>query len=567
MDYIDLLNLKKEPFSISPDPNFFYHSKDYEECLQKLELSIRLRRGLSIVLGDVGTGKTTLSRALIQQFQGYEEFRFHLILDPSFNSEYEFLLALVKIFNIPIPQEKTGLAFKEAIRTYLLKEGLEKKRIIVLIIDESQKMDYPFLELLRDFLNFETNEYKLLQLVILGQMEFLERTQGKKNFMDRVNLIYFLKPLNLNDTREMIEFRLRKAGFFSHQPLFTRDAYRKIHHYSQGYPRKIITICHHSLLSVLIKKIHIVDGQVIESVAKSLFPEKVFPKTQNPFALSVKMGVGALATIVLLVFAFGLLGSFLYPGILTQNRFSLLGKKKEALVTAPLVSKDSSSVGIVSSDPARSKQAISEQSISKPALFEPSESGQTISERTWPESRIFTQPVVKPTIKDSFTPPSSFPGRDNLIPLPKDIKGYRLITAKKGDSIYRMASRFYKFEITDEILASIQKINPDISNLDLIEPGQKIYFPDFIDTKKTEKDFHIYGVHVGYFLTLDKAQMCIQQLSQIDSRIYIERESFPDLGEKYAVIIGPFVKITETWDLLELLKRKNLQNSRVVIMN
>lgn len=242
MHYIELLNLKKEPFSISPDPNFFYHSKDYEECLQKLELSIRLRRGLSIVLGDVGTGKTTLSRALIQLFQGYEEFRFHLILDPSFNSEYEFLLSLVKIFNIPVPRENTNLAFKEVIRTYLLKEGLEKKRIIVLIIDESQKMDYPFLELLRDFLNFETNEYKLLQLVILGQMEFLERTQGKKNFMDRVNLIYFLKPLNLDDTREMIKFRLKKAGFFSHQPLFTKDAYRKIHHYSQGYPRKIITI-------------------------------------------------------------------------------------------------------------------------------------------------------------------------------------------------------------------------------------------------------------------------------------------------------------------------------------
>ena len=296
MDYIDLLNLKKEPFSISPDPNFFYHSKDYEECLQKLELSIRLRRGLSIVLGDVGTGKTTLSRALIQQFQGYEEFRFHLILDPSFNSEYEFLLALIKIFNIPIPQEKTGLAFKEAIRTYLLKEGLEKKRIIVLIIDESQKMDYPFLELLRDFLNFETNEYKLLQLVILGQMEFLERTEGKKNFMDRVNMIYFLKPLNLNDTQEMIEFRLRKAGFFSHQPLFTKDAYRKIHNYSQGYPRKIINICHHSVLSALIKKKHIVDGQIVESVTESLFPDKIFPKSTNSFTLSLKMGIGALAT-------------------------------------------------------------------------------------------------------------------------------------------------------------------------------------------------------------------------------------------------------------------------------
>ena len=238
MDYTTLLNLKKEPFSISPDPGFFYYSKDYQECLQKLELSIRLRRGLNIILGDVGTGKTTLSRALIQLFQGYEEFRFHLILDPSFNSEYEFLLTLIKIFNIPVPEEKTILAFKEAIRTNLLREGLEKKRVVVLIIDETQKMDYPFLELLRDFLNFETNEYKLLQLVLLGQMEFLEKIKGKKNFMDRVNMIYFLKPLSLADTREMIEFRLRKAGYFSKEPLFTKDAYRKIHDYSHGFSPK-----------------------------------------------------------------------------------------------------------------------------------------------------------------------------------------------------------------------------------------------------------------------------------------------------------------------------------------
>lgn len=606
MHYIELLNLKKEPFSISPDPNFFYHSKDYEECLQKLELSIRLRRGLSIVLGDVGTGKTTLSRALIQLFQGYEEFRFHLILDPSFNSEYEFLLSLVKIFNIPVPRENTNLAFKEVIRTYLLKEGLEKKRIIVLIIDESQKMDYPFLELLRDFLNFETNEYKLLQLVILGQLEFLERTQGKKNFMDRVNLIYFLKPLNLDDTREMIKFRLKKAGFFSHQPLFTKDAYRKIHHYSQGYPRKIITICHHSLLTMLIKHQHMVDGQIVGSVAGSLFSEKIFPKRKNAFVYSLKIGTGALATIVLLIFAFGLVGSFFYPGIFSKSRFLFLEEKKEAFVMAPLVSKDSSS------DPYISKPAASEQYISKTTIFEPSRSeqnitkgtglepqmsfsplhkslkyNQIISEPTKTEKNIsshprFEQKIFKPTIEhtersnhspafsDTYTNPvtEKFSFSPQSIPsITERIKGYRLITAKKGDSIYVLASRLYNFEITDEILAFIQKANPDILNLDLIDPGQKIYFPDFTDIKNEENNFHIYGVHAGYFITLAKAQACIQQLSQIDSRIYIEKENFPGLGEKYAVIIGPFAKIAETWNLLEVLKRKNLTNSRVIILN
>ena len=171
MDYIKLLNLQSEPFSNSPDPSFFYLSRTYQDCLQNLEISIRLRRGLNLVLGDIGTGKTTLSRALIQQFQSeVDRFLFHLILDPSFKSESEFLYALIMGFGIPRPDKKSLFAYKEAIRQFLLAEGLQKGRVIVLIVDEGQKLNDVCLELLRDLLNFETNQFKLLQLLFIVKL-------------------------------------------------------------------------------------------------------------------------------------------------------------------------------------------------------------------------------------------------------------------------------------------------------------------------------------------------------------------------------------------------------------
>ena len=94
MSYYKLFGLEKEPFSTSPDPHFFYHSLSHQTVLKRLEINIRLRRGLSLVFGDVGTGKTTLCRILAQSFSDEDEFIFFMILDPSFKSEYQFLSRL-----------------------------------------------------------------------------------------------------------------------------------------------------------------------------------------------------------------------------------------------------------------------------------------------------------------------------------------------------------------------------------------------------------------------------------------------------------------------------------------
>jgi len=267
MSYYEVLNLKKEPFSTSPDPDFLYRSSAHNSVLKRLEIAIRLKRGLSLILGDVGTGKTTLSRVLLQEFANDDNFIFHMILDPTYNSEFQFLETLGKIFRIT-PDARTTHDYKEEIEKYLFRKGVDENKTIVLLIDEGQKLGSNFLEVLRTLLNYETNEYKLLQLVIMSQMELLPRIKRIKNFYDRVSLKYIINPLDLRETEELVYFRLRQAGLPPGRTLFTPGSIKLIFEMSQGYPRKISNLCHNALEEIIIRQKYVVDEDVVLELIK-----------------------------------------------------------------------------------------------------------------------------------------------------------------------------------------------------------------------------------------------------------------------------------------------------------
>lgn len=266
MSYLSALQLQREPFSTSPDPAFFYLSTEHQTALNRLEIAVRLKRGLSIILGDVGTGKTTLSRALLQSFYGEEsDYVFHMILDPSFKSEYQFLTHLTKTFGIS-PFFRSTLDHREAIEKYLFHKCVEEKKTVVLIIDEGQKLTQPHLEVLRTLLNYETNQYKMLQLIILAQMELLPRIKRIKNFVDRISLKYIINPLDEYETGQLIEFRLRQSGCREEKSVFSPEAIKEIYEYTQGYPRKIALICHNAMEYLIMNDCRAVTSEIIEKI-------------------------------------------------------------------------------------------------------------------------------------------------------------------------------------------------------------------------------------------------------------------------------------------------------------
>ncbi|MFH1593293.1 MAG: AAA family ATPase [Candidatus Omnitrophota bacterium] len=268
MSYFKLLGFEKEPFSTSPDPDFFFLSKEHEISLTNILIELRLKRGLSVILGDVGTGKTTLSRKLIQGLKQREDFIFHMILDPSFESEETFLKYLARNFEIDAASvdPSTIIDLKESLERFLFQKGVQENKTVTLIVDEAQKLTPDTLETLRSLLNYETNQFKLLQLVLLGQLELYSKIIAIPNFFDRISFKYTLNPLNFEETKEMIEFRIREAGYKANMYLFLDSALREIHAYSRGYPRRITMLCHKALTKLVLSNKAVVDASIIEKI-------------------------------------------------------------------------------------------------------------------------------------------------------------------------------------------------------------------------------------------------------------------------------------------------------------
>ncbi len=335
MDYFNILNLKKEPFSNSPDPKFFFQSRQHLDCLQKLELALRLRRGLNVIIGDVGTGKTTLCRQLIRRLASDEEIETHLILDPFFSDTSEFLSTVYKMLKGYKPVKGSNdWQIKESLKQYLFRKGVDEKKTVILIIDEGQKIPAFCLEILREFLNYETNEYKLLQIVIFAQKEFEKTIDLHDNFADRINLYHFLKPLGFNDTRLMIKFRLEQSIDQNRTyTFFTRPALWAICWATGGYPRKIINLCHRCIMTMIIQNRSIVNFFLVRSCIQRVFPKRI---------KKIKIAVATVGTAVIIVaalFSFAELNLFKFPAFLKSatvgSQVSLPGNRKIAGLANP----------------------------------------------------------------------------------------------------------------------------------------------------------------------------------------------------------------------------------------
>ena len=265
MSYYRVFGLEEEPFSTSPDPAFFYESAEHREALLRLEIAIKQKRGASLVLGDVGTGKTTLARKLFHAFSDKEKYDFSIILDPASENELDFLSTLMDVFEIKV-ENPSLYAYRKALEQYLFQKGVHENKTVILLIDEAQKLGPGSIEVLRTLLNFETNKYKLMQLVLFAQSEILPQIQQMRNFWDRVALKFILNPLSLIETKEIIDFRLRQAGYKKNQTLFSMDAVTMIYQHTEGCPRRIMMLCHNALESLIIKNRNEVDPDVIREL-------------------------------------------------------------------------------------------------------------------------------------------------------------------------------------------------------------------------------------------------------------------------------------------------------------
>jgi len=238
-------------------------------ALTNILIELHLKRGLSVIFGDIGTGKTSLSRMLVQELKKRGSMLFHIILNPAFSNEKDLMASLLHNFNVDLGGESAKvdiLEMRDAFEKFLIQKTIEEKQTVILIIDEAQKLDYDTLETLRVLLNFETNEYKLLQLVLLGQVELYSKIINMPNFMDRVSFKYTLNPLDAKETKDLIQYRIKTAGYNSKMDLFLDEAIGEIYNYTRGYPRKITMMCHQVLKELILQNKKCIDRMLVRDV-------------------------------------------------------------------------------------------------------------------------------------------------------------------------------------------------------------------------------------------------------------------------------------------------------------
>jgi general secretion pathway protein A len=252
MPYFERFNLRREPFSFTPDPDMFYHSRSRMHCLQELVVAIRLHRGVNAVVGGVGSGKTTLCRVLVRELAHFKGIDVYLILNANFAGRSEFLLHLGRLLGIEEsaldcdPAELTG-----RIAANLAERHRVHNRIVCLLIDEGQVMTPECCDALEELSAIEITDGKLLQTVIFGQNEFLDLLSGRPALAQGMNRLHTLEPFSFRETRAMVEARLDAAAVADRpRPRFTWPALIYLHAKSGGFPRKIVRLCHRALIAL-----------------------------------------------------------------------------------------------------------------------------------------------------------------------------------------------------------------------------------------------------------------------------------------------------------------------------
>ena len=265
MNLFDSIGLTSDPFSTSPNVDLFYPAVEHRQCLEGLELAIRMRRGLSVIRGGIGVGKTTISRKLIQNFKDEsDDFDFYLILDPKFESEIILLKHIIELFGVNNSAESVQEC-RNIIENHLLKVGVEQGKTLVLIIDEGQNLPGEMLDVFRTLLNFETDEFKLLQLIIFGQPEMGTMIHKYPNFEDRISFDFEIGPISIDDMRGMIDHRIEITGGRIGS-WFNERALVKIHKNTQGYPRKVTQLCHQLLLTMISEEKDQINDEMVQRV-------------------------------------------------------------------------------------------------------------------------------------------------------------------------------------------------------------------------------------------------------------------------------------------------------------
>ncbi len=506
--YLEHFHLREKPFNVTPDPHFLYMSPSHQEAFANLLYGVRERKGFIMVTGEVGTGKTTLLHNLMSSLDEDIQtvFVFHTGLD------FTDLLEMIHHeLNIPIAA-RTRAALMQSLNRYLITQ-LEDGRNVALIIDEAQNLSPEILENLRLLSNLETSKDKLLQIVLVGQLE-LEAKMALpelRQLGQRVSTQSRLQPLSPEESRAYILHRLSVAGALpGGTPIFSEEALGLLCHRAQGIPRQLNVLCDNALLVSYGEGDRLVKAQHVQEVMNDRLRKPKSPPKEGQVAGGAPV-VSPPGGRHRALRAFGIVSGALAVAVLLYGAFQL-GRSKVGRVPTDRVALSPRLESSFGSVPAGEIETTDAGLATTPApdLDAPGEQTAAPTESPAMEETGRTDPFVAPSLPDRSEPTPA--GLSPSPTLSRDLPAAHPAVALDDASSHRKAfwgaatrvelqsildrcpRRAYTVSLGDHfngvvfeqtgrkdimVLALIERMNPHITDYDHIEPGWVIYLPDF----------------------------------------------------------------------------------------
>ncbi len=529
--YESFFGFKEKPFNITPDPRFLYLSEKHREALAHLVHGVKEKQGFVVLSGEVGTGKTTIVRALLERMD--ENYQFAYILNPNLPVT-DFLRYICHDFGL---QANDGSKIDYLIKLHdFLIESHNDGKTSCLIIDEGQNIDPSVFEEIRMLTNLETSNQRLFQIFLVGQPELnsiLEQTELWQ-LKQRISTRYHLLPLDELETREYIQTRMRIAGA-KRLNCFTQGAIQRIYGYSQGVPRLINTICNNSLLSGYAKDTPIINEKMIRECATDLRLDRV-PKDHKLLGKTNRgsQGKRSLAYGFAAIILAGLLGLGTGSFFWTKSGVPLdLSKAAVAIWNLFQGSHKVEATGIILEKGGRTdgeERIIAPQVDSDPALpvgaqisgpNSATESQDEPTEENGTFGAIQTTGLVEAeAVRTSLLEAIERSKDKELFEVANgpESSEIRIVIARKGDTISQIIFREFG-RVDAHLLQATQRLNPAIEDLDQIFVGQKVSLP--ADPRKLYENPGLqsyFSVHVASFKKFDQADEMFAGLMEIGEK-------------------------------------------------
>ncbi len=261
--YFEFYGFKEPPFNLTPNSKFFFASHKHQEALDSLLYAIENRKGFVVITGEIGSGKTTVCRTLLNRINKHTEVA--LVTNTHVNSK-DLLMIILEDLEIEFEHNWTKSKLLSALNTYLI-EQMQKNNNVVLIIDEAQNLKPAVLEEVRMLSNLETETEKLIQIILMGQPELKHKLGLSKleQLRQRVAVFFHLSPLSFEETKEYILHRLKVASGSDRQ-YFTEGALELVYKFSKGVPRLTNQICDFALLTGYVDEAPMIDERILNEV-------------------------------------------------------------------------------------------------------------------------------------------------------------------------------------------------------------------------------------------------------------------------------------------------------------